>query len=93
MLSHASANLGTMALGDLKQFFFAGVDAPTKAPRPGADIDVETQALISLSDAVQNEISDRAATDRDHRSYPPLYQRGGGPARATTCSGCSPTRR
>ena len=29
MLRHASANLGTMALGDLKQFFFAGVDAPT----------------------------------------------------------------
>ena len=75
MLGHASANLGTTALRDLKQFFFAGVDAPTQAPRPGADIDVETQALISLSNAVQNEIGDRPATDRDHRSYPPLYQR------------------
>jgi hypothetical protein len=74
MLRHASANLGTTALRDLKQFFFAGVDAPTQAPRPGADIDVETQALISLSNAVQNDIGDRAATDRDHRSYPPLYQ-------------------
>jgi len=75
MLSHASANLGTTSLRDLRQFFFAGVDAPTQAPQPGADIDVETQALISLSNAVQNEIGDRPATDRDHRSYPPLYQR------------------
>lgn len=74
MLSHASGNKGTQALRDLKQFFFAGVDAPTQAPRPGADIDVETQALISLSDAVQSQIGDRPATDRDHRSYPPLYQ-------------------
>lgn len=75
MLAHASANLGPTVLRDLKQFFFAGVDAPTRAPRPGADIDVETQALISLSDAVQDKIGDRPATDRDHRSYPPLYQR------------------
>jgi hypothetical protein len=74
MLGHTSDNKGTLALRDLKNFFFAGVDVPTQAPRPGADIDVETQALISLSDAVQNQISDRAATDRDHRSYPPLYQ-------------------
>ena len=64
-----------MALRSLKDFFFAGVDARTEAPRLGADIDVETQALISLSEAVQGEITDRAATDRDQRSYPPLYQR------------------
>lgn len=73
MLNHASANKGTLALRDLKQFFFAGVDVPTRAPQPGADIDVETQALISLSNAEQDKIGDRPATDRDHRSYPPLY--------------------
>jgi hypothetical protein len=74
MLGHASANRGTMALHDLKEFFFAGVDAPTQAPQPGDDIDVETQALISLSEAVKSEINDRPATDRDRKSYPPLYQ-------------------
>ena len=35
---------------------------------------METQALISLSEAVQGQITDRPATDRDRRSYPPLYQ-------------------
>ena len=57
----------------LKDFFFAGVDARTETPRLGDDIDVETQALISLSEAVKGEITDRAAGDRGRRSYPPLY--------------------
>ena len=50
------------------------MDARTETPRLGDDIDVETQALISLSEAVKGEITDRAAGDRDRRSYPPLYQ-------------------
>ena len=74
MLSHASDERRHVALRGLKDFFFAGVDARTEAPRLGDDIDVETQALISLSEAVKGEITDRAAADRDRRSYPPLYQ-------------------
>jgi hypothetical protein len=72
MLSHASGQRGTLALAMLRDFFFAGVDSRTEAPRLGADIDVETQALISLSDAVKGNITDRAASDRDRRSFPPL---------------------
>lgn len=74
MLRAASGNLSTVTLSSLKEFFFAGVDARTEALRLGADIDVETQALISLSEAVRGQITDRAAPDRDQRSYPPLYQ-------------------
>jgi hypothetical protein len=73
MLSHAKAS-GGVALDGLKDFFFAGVDARTEAPRLGAEIDVETQALINLSEAVRGQITDRPVTDRDRRSYPPLYQ-------------------
>src|SRR5215472_770993 len=40
MLSHASGNVGMVALGSLKEFFFAGVDSRTEAPQLGADIDV-----------------------------------------------------
>ena len=74
MLGHASTTRDGWRSRDLKNFFFAGVDAPTEAPRLGDDIDVETQALISLSETVQIEITDRRVTDRDRRSYPPLYQ-------------------
>jgi hypothetical protein len=73
MLSHASNDAGRVALNMLKDFFFAGVDARTEAPRLGDDIDVETQALISLSEAVRGQIADRAA-GLPRRSYPPLYQ-------------------
>lgn len=73
MLHHASAYMGTTALSGLKEFFFAGVDSLTETPRLGDDVDVETQALISLSDAVREEIADRA-DNRARRSYPPLYQ-------------------
>lgn len=74
MLSHTSTRAGQVALTGLKEFFFAGVDARTEMPQLGDDIDVETQALISLSEAVKGEITDRAASDRSRRSYPPLYQ-------------------
>lgn len=73
MLSHTSGNTGRMALNYLREFFFAGVDARTETPRLGDDIDVETQALINLSEAVKGEITDRAA-GAVRRSYPPLYQ-------------------
>ena len=74
MLSHASGQRGTLSIQMLKGFFFAGVDSRTEIPRLGTEIDVETQALISLSEAVKGDITDRAANDRDRRSYPPLYQ-------------------
>lgn len=74
MLSHAKVPADSVALGGLKDFFFAGVDARTEATRLGTEIDVETQALISLSEAVRGQITDRPVTDRDRRSYPPLYQ-------------------
>jgi hypothetical protein len=74
MLSHASGNVGQVALRTLKDFFFTGVDARTETPRLGDNVDVETQALISLSEAVRGEITDRPVTDRGRRSYPPLYQ-------------------
>ena len=90
MLSHAKSRADSAALGGLKDFFFAGVDARTEAPRLGAEIDVETQALISLSEAVQGQITDR-----------PVTTGTGGPTRRctrrrpicwrTTCSGCCTT--
>ena len=78
MLSHADEK-GRYALAQLKDFFFAGVDPHTEAPRLGDDVDVETQALISLSEILKLEITDRASGAR-RRSYPPLYARGVGPA-------------
>jgi hypothetical protein len=72
MLSHADVPAGPAALDGLKDFFFSGVDPRTETPRLGADIDVETQALISLSEAVRGQITDRPVTDRNRRSCPPL---------------------
>jgi hypothetical protein len=71
MLNHASEK-GRLALSRLKDFFFSGVDARTEASRLGDDVDVETQALISLSEIVKLEITDRASPAA-RRSYPPLY--------------------
>ena len=73
MLSHADQK-GRYALAQLKDFFFAGVDPHTEAPRLGHDVDVETQALISLSEILKLEITDRASGAR-RQSYPPLYAR------------------
>jgi hypothetical protein len=73
MLSHAGEK-GRYVLLQLKDFFFAGVDPHTEAPRLGDDVDVETQALISLSEILKLEITDRASGAR-RRSYPPLYTR------------------
>jgi hypothetical protein len=72
MLAHAPGRFGTSALQLLKEFFFAGVDLRTEAPRHGATVDVETQALISLSRAWQERITDRADRDRSRGAVPPL---------------------
>lgn len=73
MIRHASDGRGVHALHYLKSFFFAGVDANTETPSLGAEIDVETQALINLSEAVRKDITDRAAGVKDRGSFPPLY--------------------
>lgn len=72
MLHHAPGSLGTQTLDYLKQFFFAGVDPRTAREVGGDEIDVETQALIHLSQTEGGSITDRAATERQRRPYPPL---------------------
>ena len=91
MLSHASGDVGHVALRMLKDFFFAGVDARTEAPRLGDDIDVETQALISLSEAVRGEIADRAA-GAAQAVLPAALPAGGGPARRRRAAAARPPR-
>jgi hypothetical protein len=73
MIYHASGDLGAATLDHLKRFFFAGVDPRTALPS-GEEIDVETQALISLSEAEKSHITDREAGGKDRRPYPPLDQ-------------------
>ena len=72
MIYHASEDRGTTTLDHLKRFFFAGVDPRTALPTSGDDVDVETQALISLSEAEMSHITDREAGRRERRPYPPL---------------------
>lgn len=72
MIYHASRDKGATALDHLKRFFFAGVDPRTALPSGGDEIDVETQALISLSEAEKSHITDREAGGRAQRPYPPL---------------------
>ena len=71
MIRHAPARYAN-TLPLLRDFFFAGVDINTDQPRPEAQIDVETQALINLSKAVEGDITDRKA-NVDHQDHPPLY--------------------
>jgi len=71
LLRHASARRHGDTLQLLREFFFAGVDRHTATVLPSAEIDVETQALINLVEAVENHSADK----RDNRprvSYPPL---------------------
>lgn len=49
MLWHARNDLGKLAINSLKSFFFEGVDPNTQEQDAGIKIDVETQALLSLS--------------------------------------------
>lgn len=48
-LAHARNGLGELALKSLKSFFFEGVDPNTQREDTNTPIDVETQALLSLS--------------------------------------------
>ncbi|GLX05699.1 hypothetical protein [Microbispora sp. NBRC 16548] len=73
MIYHAAGGLGRNTLTYLKDFFFAGVDPSTETRLHGRQIDVETQALINLSDVVRRDVADRRAWERDRRFHPPLY--------------------
>lgn len=72
MMAHASDGRGAKALTALKSFFFSGVDTATETLRPDAEIDVETQALISLSNAWRGRIPDRPDTGKPRTPHPPL---------------------
>lgn len=73
MIYQASGTLGSRTVGHLHEFFFTGVDPRTASPTDGrAEIDVETQALISLAQ-VDKGATDRAAPGRP-RVHPPLDQ-------------------
>lgn len=65
---HARAGNGAKALEHLKRFFFAGIDATTDKYDPSVVVDVETQALLRLSDQVLADAPDLNARD----IYPPL---------------------
>lgn len=49
MLWHARNGIGKLALESLRKFFFEGVDPNTQEQDADVKIDVETQALLSLS--------------------------------------------
>jgi hypothetical protein len=69
LLYHAKN--GQTAINRLKQFFFAGVDATTGQYDCHSPVDVETQALLRLSDQVKSDAPDKS--DLAER-YAPLSQ-------------------
>lgn len=69
LLYHAKN--GQAAINRLKQFFFAGVDASTGQYDGHTAVDVETQALLRLSDQVRSDAPDKS--DLANR-YAPLNQ-------------------
>ncbi|MEU8299753.1 hypothetical protein AB0C04_21080 [Micromonospora sp. NPDC048909] len=72
MIYHEPGGRGPRILGSLKQFFFAGIDARTGTPTPtaGNGVDVETQALINLSQVIHRKVTDREA--KAAQGYPPM---------------------
>ena len=68
MLFGARGGRGTHALQHMRSFFFPGIDPNTSKYDPAAAVDVETQALLRLTDQVQSDLPDR--TKRDPQ--PPL---------------------
>ncbi|MFA0181329.1 hypothetical protein AB4463_13040 [Vibrio cyclitrophicus] len=72
LLHHSNSN-GQHAIKKLKQFFFAGVDSTTNKYDCSSPVDVETQALLRLSDQVgaKSDVPDHS--DLQDR-YSPLVQ-------------------
>ena len=65
------ASNGQAAIDRLKSFFFEGVDTTTGQYDSNAEVDVETQALLRLSDQVKSDAPDTSAlTER----FKPLIQ-------------------
>jgi hypothetical protein len=67
MLYHARGDRGLAALHKLKLFFFEGIDPSTEEYDPSVEVDVETQALLALTqrDVVQ-DIADTSGREQ-HR--------------------------
>jgi hypothetical protein len=68
MLYHARSGTGQAAIDQLKAFCFEGYDPVTGRPLPAQVLDVETQALLHLSEQVE----DAADTQTPRESYAPL---------------------
>jgi len=69
LLYHAKS--GQVAIARLKQFFFAGVDSSTGQYDCQSQVDVETQAILRLSDQVKSDAPDHS--DLQER-FAPLNQ-------------------
>jgi hypothetical protein len=69
MLSHARDGRGIEALSYLKKFFFTGIDPTTAQIEETSHIDVETQALLRLTDQVKQDAPDHR---KPRESYAPL---------------------
>lgn len=69
MLWHARNDLGKLALGSMKRFFFEGVDPNTHEQDSGINIDVETQALLSLG---KDDMKEDAPVKGSRNPTPPL---------------------
>ncbi|MFI7647018.1 hypothetical protein ACIBTZ_13185 [Micromonospora sp. NPDC049460] len=71
LLRHASAGRDGDTLRLLREFFFPDLNGALGPLTATADVDVETQALISLVEAVKNQVTD-TRDNRARMSYPPL---------------------
>ena len=67
-LYHARKGAGQAAIEQLNQFFFQGHDKVTGRADGAAVLDVETQALLRLTEQVEDAPDTRGGRD----SYPPL---------------------
>ncbi|HOY67295.1 MAG TPA: hypothetical protein PLP29_10425 [Candidatus Ozemobacteraceae bacterium] len=68
MLRHARPKYGQGCIDHLKAFCFEGYDPVTGRPLPNQVLDVETQALLHLSE----QVDDAPDTSGDHDTHPPV---------------------
>ena len=71
LLYHAHGTQAQAAINGLKRFFFEGVDTTTGQYDSQSTVDVETQALLRLSDQVKSDAPDNSAMTERHK---PLIQ-------------------
>ncbi len=69
MLHHARNGRGEIALLRLKAFFFEGIDPNTHEYDPAIEVDVETQALLALT---QRDVVQDTPDTTNREQYPPL---------------------